>query len=60
MSISATQGSPKISIDDYLMVKSAQMSNNKAKLDGANALKLIESALPAPTATQGNNLNVKV
>ena len=60
MSISATQGSPKISIDDYLMVKSAQMSNNKAKLDDANALKLIESAVPAPTATQGNNLNVKV
>ena len=60
MSISATQGSPKISIDDYRMVKSAQMSNNKAKLDDANALKLIESAVPAPTATQGNNLNVKV
>ncbi|HDY84671.1 MAG TPA: hypothetical protein ENI26_07720 [Methylophaga aminisulfidivorans] len=59
MAISATGQTPKLSVDEYLSVKSAQMTNRKAKLDGYNALQLINS-VPAPTATQGNNINIKV
>lgn len=45
-------------------IKTAQKANSQAEIEGQMALNLIASAginsVPAPTATSGNNINIKV
>lgn len=45
-------------------IKTAQNAKNQQELEGQMALNLIASAnvnqVPAPTATSGNNINIKV
>ena len=51
-------------VDTAHGIKTAQKAKSQQELEGQMALNLIQSAnvnaVPAPTATSGNNINIKV